>query len=113
MKKIFFLSVTLSTLASLSINSSETSFSQNTPKKLDGQYCEKADGIMALCISFKGDTFHYGIFSMMLNEVGKGTYTLTESKLILNFCQADSGRYVDGTIPAGIVKEFELNHSAL
>lgn len=60
-------------------------FSQTVSEKLNGEYCENAGNIMAFCISFKGDTFHYGILSMMFNFVGKGTYYIAERYTYIEF----------------------------
>ena len=81
---------------------------KNIPKKLEGEYCDRAGNIMAFCMSFKSDTFHYGIVSMMFNYVGNGTYTINEDILKLNFCKADSSRYVDGTVRNGTIKYYKI-----
>ena len=84
------------------------SSTKNNLKIPDGEYCERAGNIMAFCMSFKADTFHYGIVSMMFNYVGKGTYTLNKNILTLNFCKGDSSRYIDGTVRSGSVKHYKI-----
>ncbi|MBI3500180.1 MAG: hypothetical protein HY063_00135 [Bacteroidetes bacterium] len=78
------------------------------PQKLNGAYCDKVPGLIAFCLTFDGDTFHSALASMMFGYTGKGTYAIKNDSLILYYCKADSGYYVDGTTPAGTITKYKI-----
>lgn len=55
---------------------------QDIPKKLDGMYCEYSTYV-GYCVTFKEDSFHSAVGSMMFDIQSKGIYRIKDKTLTL------------------------------
>jgi len=89
MKNIFFLVFIITTGCA----------AQDIPQKLDGAYCEYSEYV-GFCITFKEDTFHSVVGSMMFDVQSKGIYRIKDKMLTLY--------HSSDTLDEGNIMRYEL-----